>query len=222
MAAAKDYYKVLGVGENATEDELKKIYRTLAKKYHPDANPNNKAAEEKFKEISEAYYVLSDAKKRREYDSYKKAGFSQGYGGGGGGGFQGAQGFDYDEILRAFRGAQGGGARGGTFRFGGGNAAGFQDVFSDLFSGGMSQGGEEDYGGAMQSVSADVTATLKISKARAQKGGEVSFGTQDGKKITVKIPAGITSGKKLRLSRQGKDCPTCQHPGDLILTIKVE
>lgn len=216
MAAAKDYYKVLGVNESVSDDELKKTYRTLAKKYHPDANPNNKAAEEKFKEISEAYYVLSDAKKRREYDNYKKGGFSAG--GGSASGWQGAQGFDYDEILRAFRGAQGGGARGASFRFGGGSAGGFQDVFSDLFS---SQGGES-YGTEMESVSADVTATLRISKARAQKGGEVSFGTQEGKKITVKIPAGITTGKKLKLARQGQDCPTCHHPGDLILTIKVD
>ena len=210
MAGPKNYYSVLGVGEKATADEIKHSYRNLAKKYHPDANPNNKAAEEKFKEISEAYYVLNDEKKRREYDAYKSGGsFSKG---GPASGWQGAQGFDFEELLRAF----GGGGRGGrgqtrTFHFGGG-MRGFEDIFS--------QGGEEEE--TPQSASADVGATLRISKARAQKGGEVSFAAEGDKKITVKIPAGITSGKKLRLARQGQMCPTCHHPGDLILTIKIE
>ncbi len=217
--AQKDYYKVLGVKESATPDEIKKTYRDLAKKYHPDANPNNKAAEEKFKEISEAYYVLSDAKKRKEYDAFKSSGFSSGHGGGHG--FQGAQGFDFEEILRAFRGAQGGGRSSGYTRYG--SARGFEDIFGDIFGGG-GQAASGGYGTQSYSdeVSADVAATLKISKARAAKGGEVSFSTRDGKKITVKIPAGITTGKKLRLARQGSDCPTCHHPGDLILTLKVE
>ena len=206
----KDYYKILGVSENASPDEIKKAYRLLAKKYHPDANPNNKAAEEKFKEISEAYYVLSDDKKRREFDQFKRSGFSQGpqAGPGGGRGFQGAQGFDYEEILRAFRNAQSGSGA-GSFRV---RSGGMGNIFEGLFGGG-GMGGYED---------SDLTAVLKISKSRAQKGGEVSFTTSDGKKITVKIPAGIASGKKLRLSRQGNTCPTCNHPGDLILTIKVE
>ena len=220
MAAGKEYYRVLGVGENASPDDIKKAYRTLAKKYHPDANPNNKAAEEKFKEVSEAYYVLSDEKKRREYDAYKKGGFSQGYGGGGRAqGFQGAQGFNFEEILRAARSAQGGRGRGGAHFSS--SAGSFADIFGDIFGGGAYSGGEEEVENYAK-ASADVTAILSISKARAQKGGEVSFGTSAGKKITVKIPAGISSGKKLRLSRQGNICPTCEHPGDLILTIKVE
>lgn len=219
MADNKDYYKILGVSESASAEDIKKAYRVLAKKWHPDANPDNKkAAEERFKEISEAYYVLSDAKKRQEYDLYRKSGFSSGYGRGGGQqGFQGAQGFDYDEILRAFRGAQSGRRGGRTVHFGGGQG-GFADIFSDLFGGGSAVNEEE----VATEVSSDVTATLKISKARAAKGGEVSFAAENGKKITVKLPPGITTGKKLRLARQGRDCPTCHHPGDLILTIKVE
>ena len=220
MAAKRDYYQILGVGENASVDEIKKTYRTLAKKYHPDANPGNKSAEEKFKEISEAYYVLSDAKKRKDYDLYKQGGFSQGQGGyQSAQGFQGAQGFDYEEILRAFRSGQGGGGRRTTVHFGGG-MRGFEDIFGDLFGGGReTDGGEEEM---ERHISSDAAATLKVSKSRAQKGGEVSFSTRDGKKITVKIPAGIGSGKKLRLTRQGSVCQTCGHPGDLILTIKVE
>lgn len=199
MAPPKDYYRILGVSESASADEIKKVYRSLAKKYHPDTNPNNKAAEEKFKEISEAYYVLSDTGKRREYDSFRKGGFfsqsgrQAGAGGRptyGGQGFQGAQGFDFEEILRMFRPGQ--------------------------------ADDEEEMEERASKVSSDLVATLKISKARAQKGGEAGFTIQDGKKITVRIPPGIVSGKKLRLAQQGKVCPTCEHPGDLILSIKVE
>ncbi len=211
----KDYYHVLGVPEKASVDEIKKAYRTLAKKYHPDANPNNKSAEEKFKEISEAYYVLSDTKKRSDFDAFKKGGFRHqgpGYSGGGGqGGWQGAQGFDVNEFLRAVR-SQGGGQR-TTF---GGGMRGFEDIFGGF--GGASE--DDDMG--VQKISSDITANLTISRARAQKGGEVSFEMKGGRKITVKIPPGIMSGKKLRLARQGMECPTCDHPGDLILTIKVE
>ena len=216
--AGKDYYKVLGVAEKSSPDEIKKVYRTLAKKYHPDANPNNKAAEEKFKEISEAYYVLSDAKKRAEYDNFKRystgGGRGSGYSTGGGqaSGWQGAQGFDFEELLRGFRSGQGQRQQFHTS----GSMRGFEDIF------GGSYGSADADEAVSDKVSSDLSATLNISKTRAQKGGEVSFEMRDGKKITVKIPAGIESGKKLRLSRQGRACPTCEHPGDLILTIKVE
>ena len=218
MAAPKDYYKVLGVSEGASADEIKKVYRGLAKKYHPDANPGNKTAEEKFKEVSEAYYVLSDEKKRREYDSFKRSGFSQGSARSSQG-FQGAQGFDFEELLRGF---SSGGRRGGaqSFQFRPGQSSSGMGIFEGLF-GGMAP--EEDYGGEGpgEKVSSDAAATLKVPKSKAKTGGEMRF-VKDGQTITVKLPAGITSGKKLRLSRQGNTCPTCDHPGDLILTIKVE
>lgn len=194
MTPPKDYYRALGVSETASAEEIKKVYRGLAKRYHPDANPNNKAAEEKFKEISEAYYVLSDVGKRREYDAYRKGGFSTTQRGGPASGWQGAQGFDFEEILKMFRTGQGG--------WGG------------------AEEDPEEY--APAKVSSDASAVLRISRSRAQKGGEVSFTAKEGKTITVRIPQGITSGKKLRLTRQGSLCPTCDHPGDLILTIKVE
>lgn len=226
MASQKDYYQILGVKESASSDEIKKAYRTLAKKYHPDANPNNKTAEEKFKEISEAYYVLSDAKKRSEYDTYKKGGFSSG-GAGSSAGWQGAQGFNYEDILRAFRGAQSGNRGGMRYSYSSGGASAFEDIFSDLFGGGGRSARSGYYSTAQEEEepeeeSSDLQASLKISKSRAAKGGEVSFTTKEGKKITVHIPAGITEGKKLRLSGQGKICHTCKHYGDLILTIKVE
>lgn len=204
----RDYYDILGVKASASESDLKKAYRELAKRYHPDTHPGDKAAEERFKEISEAYYVLSDAKKRADYDAFRSGG---GFGrtAGAQGGFHGAQGFDLDEILRAFRGA-GGGARRGTTQF-----RGFEDLFGSFGGPGTEETAEAP-------SEADTRAVLKISRQRAHKGGEVSFTTRDGKKITVKIPAGFASGGKLRLARQGRDCPTCQHPGDLILTVQVE
>ena len=234
MAQQKDYYKVLGVAENASPDEIKKVYRKLAVKYHPDKNPGNaKQAEAKFKEISEAYYILSDEKKRAQYDQMRK------YGGGFQGNYAGAQGFDFEELLRQFSG----GGRGRSRAAGGEQYSAFSDIFSDLFGGGMGGGGHyrvyssgspnrnfyQTAGGYDDDVyvqsaepAVDVTVNLKISKKKAKTGGKVTFRTQAGKTISVKIPAGIRTGQKLRLSREGRDCPTCHHPGDLILQIKVQ
>ena len=121
-AAAKDFYKILGVAENASADEVKKAYRKLAKKYHPDANPNDAQAAERFKEISEAYSVLSDDKKRKQYDQMRRFGAFGGFGGAGGGGFgRGA-------------GAPGGGAAGATIDMEDLNAmGGLGDLFSSIF-----------------------------------------------------------------------------------------
>jgi DnaJ-class molecular chaperone len=239
MASQKDYYKVLGVSESATADEMKKVYRKLAVKYHPDKNPGNKEAESKFKEISEAYYVLSDEKRRAQYDQMRK------YGGGAGfqGNYAGAQGFDFEELLKQFSGGR---ARSSG---GGGRYSAFSDIFSDLFSGMGGGGGgggaqfkfhtsgggprqqyyqsapgyeDDDFDQGTEAEPADVTVNLRISKKKAKEGGSVTFRTPEGKTISVKIPAGTRAGQKLRLTRQGRKCATCRHEGDLILTIKVE
>ncbi len=108
----RDYYEVLGVSKSATEADLKKAYRSLAKKYHPDMNPGDKEAEEKFKEVNEAYEILSDSEKRQQYDQFGHAAFSQGAGGGyGGGGFGGFGGFDFEDIFSSFFGGGGGSRR---------------------------------------------------------------------------------------------------------------
>src|SRR5713226_6231097 len=120
--AEKDYYEILGVKKTATEDEIKKAYRNLAKKYHPDKNKGNKEAENKFKEVSEAYAVLSDKEKREQYDRLGREAFS--FGGGGANPFGG---FDFSQFTnRSRRGGRRGTAPGG-----------FTDIFSDLFGGGL-------------------------------------------------------------------------------------
>lgn len=227
--AKKSYYEVLGVPETAGADEIKKVYRKLAVKYHPDKNPGNvKESEARFKEISEAYYVLSDEKRRAQYDQMRK------YGGGfSGQDFAGAQGFDFEELLKQFSGQRGRGS---------GQYSAFGDIFQDLFSGGGMQdrgyragrhGGrtvyqffgdgrgpeadEED-----ESPKVDLLVNLKISREKAEKGGKVTFKTPEGKNLSVSIPPHTQPNQKLRLVRQGRLCPSCHHEGDLILQIKVD
>jgi DnaJ-class molecular chaperone len=228
MPQQKDYYKALGVPESISADELKKVYRKLAVKYHPDKNPTNaKQSEAKFKEISEAYYVLSDEKRRAQYDQMRKFGGAQASN------FAGAQGFNFEDLLRQY--SSGGRARSG----GGGRYSAFSDIFGDLFSGGGGGGSpfrvyssgspqqgfyenEDEYEQpAAVQESADVIVNLKISRKKAKDGGSVTFRTPEGQTVSVKIPANTREGQKLRLTRQGRVCPTCNHPGDLILRIKM-
>ncbi len=230
MAQQKDYYKILGVAESASAEEIKKVYRKLAVKYHPDKNPDNpKQAEAKFKEISEAYYILSDEKRRQQYDTMRK------FGGGFQGNYAGAQGFNFEDLLRQF-------SSGGRAARGGGRYSAFSDIFGDLFSGAggagspfrvyssgsphqgfYGAGDEYDDGSAGSRVqeSADVVVNLRISKRKAKEGGSVTFRTPEGKTVAVKIHSNTKDGQKLRLARQGRTCPACQHPGDLILQIRV-
>jgi molecular chaperone DnaJ len=136
MAEKRDYYEVLGVDKNADEAAIKKAYRVLAKKYHPDMNPGDEAAAEKFKEASEAYAVLSDAEKRRQYDQYGHAAFDGGAGGGGFGGFD-FSGADFGDI--------------------------FGDIFGDLFGGGRRSGGRSN--GPMKGANLRTSVRLTFEEA---------------------------------------------------------
>ena len=223
----KDYYEVLGVKKNATGEEIKKAFRKLAMKHHPDRNPGNKQAEEWFKEINEAYAVLSDKEKRAKYDQFGPSGFSQRY----------SQedifrGFDINDLLRdlgfSFGRGGGGGRRGRTqhggfedlFGSGRGQPGGSQTGdFRDIFSGGAYQNQ-----GPSGQKGQDVNSELNLSFEEAARGTEKKVRFSNGNRVeevTVKVPAGIESGKKLRLSGKGTGGMGGGQAGDLYLKVKV-
>jgi len=216
---AKDFYEVLGVNEKASQDEIKKKFRTLAKKYHPDRNKGEKAAEERFKEISEAYETLSDPKRRAEYDQLRKYGAFAGAGAGHGGNPFGQQGgFDFSDFVN-----QGNGFT--SFRFGG-SAGGFEDILSQIFGGGM--GGFSGMntgrtGGRRRTVKgADIQTTLTVTFMEAVQGTTRMIQLEgSAKKLKVKIPKGVENGGKIRLAGQGQPSPMGGPNGDLIITVRV-
>lgn len=205
--ATRDYYNILGVNKNSSDGEIKRAYRKLAMKYHPDRNPNRKEAEERFKEINEAYAVLSDKEKRKQYDTFGAEGFRQRF----------TQedifrGFDFEEILSGLFGGRG--KR--EFRYGG--RGGFD--FGDLF-------GQTPYQdmGRMPQKGEDILYELTISLEESAFGGEkrISY-RKNGKmeEVSVKIPRGIPSGKKLRLAGKGIEGKNGGPPGDLYLQINIK
>ncbi len=201
---AKDYYATLGVSKQASEQEIKKAYRKLAVKYHPDKNPGDKQAEEKFKEISEAYAVLSDTEKKAQYDQFGDTDFHQRY--------------SQEDI---FRGAD----FGDIFReFG----MGGDDIFSQLF-GGMGGGRSRRSGFHQQRPQSikgqDYVMRINLPFRQAVTGGERMINySHDGhnEQIQVRIPPGIETGQKLRVAGKGGPSPTGGRAGDLLLEITVD
>ncbi|MBU4306195.1 MAG: DnaJ domain-containing protein [Candidatus Omnitrophica bacterium] len=226
--ADKDYYQVLGVKEKASIDEIKSAYRSLALKYHPDrvSGKGKQAAEEKFKGISAAYYVLSDPKRRGEYDEYRQGVHSYGRGYAGAGDFASQAGFSFEDLLRHFSAQQS--SRGGRCNRTSDRYFFFDDL-SDVFGGfgnadeGMSAAG--DYGlddnAVRQKYDTNTYATLDIPQNLALKGGEVKFKLSSGKTIVLKVNPDTKNNQKIRLKDLGQLCPTCDHKGDLIVTLRI-
>ena len=183
----KDFYKILGVAKDVSDADLKKAYRKLAKENHPDLHPGDAKAEARFKDISEAYDVLSDPEQRREYDAIR---------------------------------AIGGGARFTA----GGQGAGFEDVFSNLFGGGFQgQGfpGFGGFGGFGPQRGSDLTTTSTINFIDSVNGTTLKLNIR-GDSVSVKVPAGIQDGQKLKVKGKGQPSPNGGPAGDLVVTIKVK
>ena len=223
--AKRDYYEILGVAKSASDDEIKKAYRKLAIKYHPDKNPGNKEAEEKFKEISEAHEVLSDKQKRARYDQFGHAGVNGAGGGFGDAGFGGAGGPFGAGGFGGFNGAGGsGGFNGagsrGTYTFNGQTfdmgGFGFDDILSSLF--GFGGSGFSGARGPAQGQNYRTSITLDFKEA--------VFGTTkdlniNGKNIKVKFPAGVDDGNTIRLRGKGGEAPKDGVRGDLYIQVRV-
>jgi curved DNA-binding protein len=227
MAATdfKDYYAILGVSKSASADEIKKTFRRLARKYHPDMNPGDKQAEARFKEVSEAYEVLSDPEKRQKYDQFgqywKEAG--QGWPSGGGGVGVDVGGFDFSqygsfdefigELLGRFNtGAAGSTGRTYTYRTGTSGYSGFNDF-----------GGFKDYSGSdnrAAGASADREATITLSWSDAFHGVQkrLNLGNEV---IDVRIPPGAKPGSRIRIRGKGQVSALNQQRGDLYLNVEL-
>jgi curved DNA-binding protein len=199
----RDPYEVLGVARSASEEDVKKAYRKLARQHHPDRNPGDKSAETKFKEVQEAYDIVGDAEKRKKFDQFGYAAFDGGMPGGGwgAGGAENYQ-FDFGDL---------GGAAGGV--------GGFEDLLGGLFGGGRRKRARANMPGQ------DVNAEIFVPFKTAALGGEieVTLTQPTRQQISIRIPQGLNDGDKLRLAGKGMPPPSkTGKPGDLIVTTRIE
>ena len=190
---SKDFYAILGVPKGASESDIKKAYRKLARDLHPDRNPGDASAEQRFKEVGEAYAVLGDAEQRQQYDAVRAMGgggarFQAGSGGAGG----------FEDVF------------GGMFGGGSARGQGFEDILGGLF-GGFGRGPQKGN---------DIAAATEVSFRQAASGATVAL-TLDGNKISTRLPAGVTDGQKIRIRGKGRAGVQGGPPGDLILTVHV-
>ena len=209
----KDFYKSLGITSDASDTDIKKAYRKLAKDLHPDKNPGNAAAEQRFKEVSEAYATLSDPEQRKEYDAVRamsRGGARFTAGSGPSGGFS-------DDVFSGFFSRQSGRA-GGNVGYGGGNVS-----VDDLLSGLFTQGGGGGFSGGpygAPQTGRDIEASTSLTFRQAVEGDTVTLRREDGSTVTTRVPAGVRDGQKIRL--RGKGSPGPAGNGDLILEVHVE
>ena len=209
MAAKRDYYEVLGVNKSASADEIKRAFRKLAKKYHPDTNKGNPETKKKFEEINEAYQVLSDPEKKKQYDTFD---FSDGQGG-----------FNYNAGGNPFNwGANGGSA---SFNFGGD----IDDILKNMFGGGM--GGASDIFGRRgkrrssprQGEDSETSMTVTFDEAFKGCSKTITLRDSQGKSetLSVKVPAGMENGKKIRLRGKGNQGVYGGPAGDLYIVVNI-
>lgn len=198
----KDFYAVLGVSKDVSDADLKKTYRKLARQYHPDSNPGDAAAEKRFKEISEAYSVLSDKEHRAEYDQMRAMGAGARFQSGGGGGFEDVFGGMFGQGGRPGRGGQ----------------PNFEDVLGGMFGGG---GGFGRGGFRAPSKGRDLAASTTLDFVTAVTGDTVKLQASGGVPLSVRIPAGVADGQKIRLRGKGEASIDGGESGDLILTVTV-
>jgi curved DNA-binding protein len=211
--APKDPYSVLGVSRTASQDEIKKAYRKLAKKHHPDVNPGNKQAEEKFKEVSAAFEILGDEKRRKLFDEFGPDALRTG--------------FDPDRARQYQRWSSGQGfhAQGPQGAPPGGNPfeqfGGFDDIFEQFFYGGGRGGGRRR---AQAEPGQDVETELKVALMQALRGDEIEIRLPwlANKALKVKVPKGAADGDKLRLQGQGEPSASGGPAGSLYLVLRVE
>ncbi|PKQ26799.1 MAG: molecular chaperone DnaJ [Actinobacteria bacterium HGW-Actinobacteria-4] len=190
----KDFYAALGVPKSADAAAIKKAYRKLAKDLHPDRHPGDKAAEARFKEVGEAYGVLSDKDQRQKYDAIRTMGgggprFQAGSGGGAG----------FEDVM------------GGMFGNGPVRGQGFEDMLGNLFGGGFRQG---------PAKGSDVAAATEVTFRQAAEGATVSL-SLDGRTVTTRLPVGVKSGQRIRIAGKGRPGVAGGPAGDLLLTVHV-
>jgi curved DNA-binding protein len=207
-----DYYKTLGVAKNASAEDIKKAYRKLARKLHPDVNPNDKEAHKKFQQINEAHEVLSDPEKRKKYDQYgenwkhadqyeQARQQQQQYGGGGFGGFGG--------------GGFGSNFGGEEYTYSGGEEGGFSDFFESLFGGARGRRNQAKYRGQ------DYNAELQLSLSDAYTTHKQTL-TINGKNVRITIPAGVENGQQIKLKGYGSPGANGGPNGDLFITFVIK
>jgi len=232
----KDFYAVLGVPQDATAEDVKKAYRKLARKHHPDANPGDSGAEKRFKEVGEAYSVLSDTEQRQQYDAIRSMARGGARFTAGGGQSAGNGGAGFEDMLGNLFGAggTGPGMPGGQQRVRYPSGAGpespiFEDMLNGLFTG---QGGRPNSGPAGfraprgPAKGVDLTAQTRLTFRQAIEGALLSLRVDDPavgtRNITARIPAGVREGQKVRLPGKGRASETGGPPGDLVVQVTVE